>query len=54
VDALIEMLTATLRSEISPRQTETAKSKWHRLIIDAVTQRVLADLPDVHPPDDFR
>jgi len=41
VDALIEMLTSTLTPESRSRQAEVAKSKWRRLIIDAISQRVL-------------
>jgi hypothetical protein len=40
VDALIEMLTATLSPETSPRQTEICKSKWRRLITEAIADRL--------------
>jgi hypothetical protein len=49
VDALIEMLTATLSSETSPRSNEPAKSKWQHLIIDAVSERVIGKLTDSPP-----
>jgi hypothetical protein len=62
-DALVEMPIARLSPETSLRSAEVARSKWHRLIIDAVSEQVikLTDpatrenrIPDQQPRDPAR
>jgi len=49
VDARLEMLIAMLTPEANPQRSASARSKWRRLIVEAVSERVTASMTGTHP-----